>query len=78
MPGIGANFRASQHRWLRYSGFGSISLLAPCDTAVSPLVGSVSITSPPPDKNPVLKEFATEVTKIINEAVADMERRAGR
>ncbi|GIL61014.1 hypothetical protein Vafri_15436 [Volvox africanus] len=27
-----------------------------------------------PDKNPVLTEFATEVTKIINEAVAEMER----
>ncbi|KAG2423520.1 hypothetical protein HXX76_015268 [Chlamydomonas incerta] len=29
-----------------------------------------------PDKNPVLTEFATEVSKIINEAVADMEKRA--
>ncbi|KAG2431349.1 hypothetical protein HYH02_013339 [Chlamydomonas schloesseri] len=29
-----------------------------------------------PDKNPVLTEFATEVSKIINEAVADMEQRA--
>jgi len=27
-----------------------------------------------PDKNPVLKEFATEVSKIINEAVAAMEQ----
>lgn len=26
-----------------------------------------------PDKNPVLREFATEVTKIINEAVAQLE-----
>ncbi|KAF6258082.1 hypothetical protein COO60DRAFT_1701528 [Scenedesmus sp. NREL 46B-D3] len=26
-----------------------------------------------PDKNPVLKEFATEVTKVINEAVAALE-----
>jgi hypothetical protein len=25
------------------------------------------------DKNPVLKEFATEVTKVINEAVAALE-----
>jgi len=25
------------------------------------------------DKNPVLREFATEVTKIINEAVAQLE-----
>lgn len=25
------------------------------------------------DKNPVLKEFATEVTKIINEAVSKLE-----
>jgi hypothetical protein len=25
------------------------------------------------DKNPVLKEFATEVTKVINEAVADLQ-----
>ncbi|GIL90549.1 hypothetical protein Vretimale_17499 [Volvox reticuliferus] len=30
-----------------------------------------------PDKNPVLTEFATEVTKIINEAVAEMERAGG-
>ncbi|GFR53262.1 hypothetical protein Agub_g16044 [Astrephomene gubernaculifera] len=30
-----------------------------------------------PDKNPVLTEFATEVTKMINEAVAEMERAAG-
>ncbi|PNW69894.1 hypothetical protein CHLRE_17g697200v5 [Chlamydomonas reinhardtii] len=29
-----------------------------------------------PDKNPVLTEFATEVSKIINEAVAEMEQRA--
>jgi hypothetical protein len=27
----------------------------------------------PTDKNPVLKEFATEVTKIINEAVSKLE-----
>ncbi|GLC39936.1 hypothetical protein PLESTM_000968800 [Pleodorina starrii] len=30
-----------------------------------------------PDKNPVLTEFATEVTKMINEAVAEMERAGG-
>ncbi|KAG2494179.1 hypothetical protein HYH03_007537 [Edaphochlamys debaryana] len=30
-----------------------------------------------PDKNPVLTEFATEVTKIINEAVAAMEAGVG-
>lgn len=29
--------------------------------------------SMPADKNPVLKEFATEVTKIINEAVSKLE-----
>lgn len=34
---------------------------------------AVCIAGAAADKNPVLREFATEVTKIINEAVARLE-----
>jgi hypothetical protein len=41
---------------------------APAAIAVAPAAAPAAA-----DKNPVLKEFATEVTKIINEAVSKLE-----
>jgi hypothetical protein len=36
--------------------------------------GPACLLFAPADKNPVLREFATEVSKIINEAVAGLQR----
>jgi hypothetical protein len=45
--------------------------LAVCIAAAVAAAAAAAVAAA--DKNPVLREFATEVTKIINEAVAKLE-----
>ena len=48
----------------------TVTCVVVCMLCAAPLSSSCLFTT---DKNPVLKEFATEVTKIINEAVSRLE-----
>lgn len=47
----------------------SVACVCVCVCVATPTLVLLMVT----DKNPVLKEFATEVTKIINEAVGKLE-----